>query len=797
MGQQMPILPKLLFPALLLSLTIFVLQLFIFKQKKTLIFQFISALVYSSLFLSLGYHYAQSALQQRLIYKETQVAAAEVIVYISKINQLGAETVQQEIQVLNRHARPVQWLSFQKRTTAVHEHLELGRYYRLSGEIRPAHSYAVQGVFDVEQWYLQRNIMSGFKLKQKQVLTESEVYALGYASHLRTQQRLFKRVQLSIERQRLKMRQFIFQQPLSHKGLILALLTGDESLLDQETTAFFQRFGISHLLAISGPHVLIFALMFCWALQKAVNRFCPHIFLQVPRPYLLLLPFCGCVLLYCAFVGFEIPALRTLLSCLCLSLLIWLKQKISALALLLLSAATLLLLDPFSILSAAFWLSYGACFVLLRIYQTTIRLDMRQSHTWQQKSLFSIKLLIESQWKIFVALLPLVIIFFKHVSWISPVSNLVATPLISLLVVPLEVLAAVAFYLFEPLSRGLFHMADWVLSFLLSLLHLFDAMLPIKLQEVAFNSWQMTLLIVVLLILFMPKSSVPKTWSVLAVLPLLGFALKPHPFELIILDVGQGQAVYMQHGQQHAMIDVGGSYDETKFSVAKQIIQPFLAQQGARQLNQLFLTHLDQDHSGSYSTLKNQLKIQQIYSNQQLQVANTSNFNYCQQGQIWHWSEQVEIKILSPKANQLTHVPYQQNEYSCVVYIQVKHVQPYQHFLIMGDAGWQTEFQLLQEYPDLKVDVLVLGHHGSRHSSAYAFLRHYQPKLAIASAGFNNRYGHPSPITQARLKALNIPLLTTAEHGSIGFVVQPTGVVELRTQRQTRQWLDGVTVPWL
>ena len=47
------------------------------------------------------------------------------------------------------------------------------------------------------------------------------------------------------------------------------------------------------------------------------------------------------------------------------------------------------------------------------------------------------------------------------------------------------------------------------------------------------------------------------------------------------------------------------------------------------------------------------------------------------------------------------------------------------------------------------------------------------------------------------LKALNIPLLTTAEHGSIGFVVQPTGVVELRTQRQTRQWLDGATVPWL
>lgn len=87
--------------------------------------------------------------------------------------------------------------------------------------------------------------------------------------------------------------------------------------------------------------------MLCWLLQKVLNRYWPQIFLKIPRPYALLLPFCCCVLLYCAFVGFEIPALRTLLSCFCLSVLIWLRQKISALTLLLLSASLLLLFDPF------------------------------------------------------------------------------------------------------------------------------------------------------------------------------------------------------------------------------------------------------------------------------------------------------------------------------------------------------------------------------------------------------------------------------------------------------------------
>lgn len=791
MGQSVPILNHLFYPALILVIGLLPLQFFLFKHKPALILQFICGLIYFMLFLTAGYYYAQSALQQRLAYKEIRVEDTKVIVYIAKINQLGSETIQQEIQVLNRHEQPVQWLSFQKRISDQQAVLELGKYYRLTGEIRPAHSYAVQGVFDLEQWYLQRNLMSGFKLKQIQPLSEAEIYALGYASHLRKQQTIFKQLQLGIERQRLKIRNFIYIQPLSHKGLILALLTGDESFLDRETTIFFQRFGISHLLAISGPHVLIFAVMFCWLLQKGVNRFYSRIFLIVPRPYLLLLPFFLCVLLYCAFVGFEIPAMRTLLSCFCLTALVWLRQKISALTLLLLSASLLLLFDPFSILSAAFWLSYGACFVLLRIYQTTIRLDLSRSQTWQQQLIFALKLLIESQWKIFVALLPLVIIFFKQVSWISPISNLVAIPLIGLVVVPLDVLAAFTFYVFEPLSSLLFQLADWVLLFLLSILHLLDDMLPIKLLSVALNVWQIILLIVVLSIIFMPKSTLPKTWVVLSVFPLLGLSAKQHPFELIVLDVGQGQAVYMQDDQQHAMFDVGGSYDETKFSIAKQVIQPFLSKQGVSELDSLILTHLDQDHSGSYTTLKNELSINQVYSNQQLDVASKSRFDYCKQGQIWHWSEHVEIKILSPKASQLAQVPYQQNELSCVVYIQVKNVQPYQNFLIMGDAGWQTEFQLLQDYPDLKVDVLILGHHGSRHSSAYAFLKYYQPKLAVASAGFHNRYGHPSRITQARLKALNIPLLTTAGHGSIRFTARSTGLIELMTQRQTRPWLQS------
>ncbi len=107
----------------------------------------------------------------------------------------------------------------------------------------------------------------------------------------------------------------------------------------------------------------------------------------------------------------------------------------------------------------------------------------------------------------------------------------------------------------------------------------------------------------------------------------------------------------------------------------------------------------------------------------------------------------------------------------------------------MGDAGWETEYQILSDYPDLKVDVLVLGHHGSRHSSSYAFLNHFKPKLAIASAGRFNRYGHPANMTQTRLKQLDIPLLQTAQSGSIHFK-QNKQQIELIEERTKYKWLD-------
>ncbi|WP_217424334.1 DNA internalization-related competence protein ComEC/Rec2 [Acinetobacter sp. Marseille-Q1618] len=736
-----------------------------------------------------GWHYADHALEQRLKLRLQHVEQVNALVYVNTISQISTDVdqqlrIKQNVWLLNSVTQPIK-ISVNLKQGQLP--LALGKYYQISGKLKPAHSYAVAGAFDKERWFLQENIMGSLNAQFVQPIDATVVSRLGYTRFVQKNNAFGAVIRLSIEEKRLSFREMIQNSSLQQKGLLLALLTGDESLLSDDTQNLFQRLGISHLLAISGPHVLIFAMLFCFIFQRIIEKFRPEFYLKCPRPYLLIIPFWVCVALYTAFVGFEIPALRTLLTVSLCSMLIWFRQSLSALKMLLISASILLWIDPFSILSAAFWLSYGACFILIRVYQTL----QQQPHDYQtntQKIVFYLKVLIESQWKVFIALFPLVIFIFQKVAWVAPLSNLFAIPLIGAVVVPLEVIGACLSLFYVPLGKVFFYVADWVLSFLLHILVILDQLFAQHLQWFAFTPLMIVCLATAIFILFLPRGVISKAWVAVCSIPLIFPQQKQSDFSLTILDVAQGQAIFLNLPTQKMMIDTGGSFDETKFSLGRQLIVPYLKRQGIQQLDQVILSHLDQDHSGAFPAIAEQVKVKQVFSNENDGRFKQENFHYCYAGQVWQY-DQVKIEILSPPENSLSNVASQQNELSCVVYIQVKNAKNQQNFLIMGDAGWEAEFDLLQHYPNLDVDVLVLGHHGSQHSSAYAFLETLKPKLAVISVGFDNRYGHPHPIVLARLKALNIPVVNTIEQGSIQFQLDAQHMMQMSNYRDSKKWL--------
>lgn len=744
---------------------------------------------------SLGHAYANQQLLQRMQYREQQVAKASVIIFVDHMpqkSQLDHNTWQQSVQVLDRHAQVVRWrMQYPVQST---QSLKLGHYYRVQGKILPTHGYAVEGVFNQELWMLQQQYMASFQLELLQPLIPTQFNTTLLRAYVKQHQQFLAVIQRQIEAKRWALRQWLAQQSYQQTGLLLALLSGDQSLLSTATQQQFKQLGILHLLAISGPHVLIFALMCCALLGGVIRFCCPTLFLYWARADLYIWPFVICVWWYCAFVGFEIPALRSLITANIVSSFLLLKQPISPSFILLLSGSILLLFDPLNILSAAFWLSYSASLILLHLYFDRYRHGNSHQHfDWLGRLFRNICSLIMMHWKIFLALLPLTVFIFQQFSWLSPVANLIAVPMIGALIVPLTIIANIFYPLLPELANVIFHLADLLLQLLIWILSLLQPSQANILYAPALQPLQILGLTLGIIALFIPHGVLPRLWIGLCSLLTLYSSQQPAQFELTVIDVGQGQALLLNTAGKHLMIDIGGHYQERQWGIGAQVISPFLIRQGITQLDQLIISHLDQDHRGGLSSLSKQIKIKQIVSNQYDDgfvrdgFADTP-FQYCQRGQSWHY-ENIRIEILSPAPEQLAHIAENKNEGSCVVYIEVPQAQGWKRFLIMGDAGWQTEYQIMQDYPDLQVDVLVLGHHGSKHSSAYAFLQWLQPQLALVSAGWNNRYGHPHPIVLQRLKALSIALRQTSQDGSIRFELTPQRQMQMTLQRDQRLWL--------
>jgi competence protein ComEC len=276
------------------------------------------------------------------------------------------------------------------------------------------------------------------------------------------------------------------------------------------------------------------------------------------------------------------------------------------------------------------------------------------------------------------------------------------------------------------------------------------------------------------LVLLRPRAGLAGLCGVLLLARLVVGPGRPRDPELRVLDVGQGEAIVLADGKATVLIDGGGWGSGDAAGV---ILLPALARAGIRSLDAVALTHPDLDHCGGLAGIVDYLPVAELWTPAGWPAEGCALELLASPGPalrpLWAGERREvgrwRLEALHPAAG----ARLSGNDRSLVLRAQVLGVR----FLLTGDVEAAAEREILDRQADsaLRCDVLKLAHHGSRSSTSTAFLAAVAPRLAIASAGRDNRYGHPSRIVRERLAAAGVPLLSTDRHGQILLRILPSG----------------------
>lgn len=244
----------------------------------------------------------------------------------------------------------------------------------------------------------------------------------------------------------------------------LSLLTGDRALIDKNTKDLYQLAGISHLLAISGTHVLFLAMILSFLITKMIDRSFAMTYQKLPKWQIRFLVMIFAGFLYALFTGFDIPAVRTVWMLAAVFLVRYFALPITQLTTMMAVALLMVWLDPFVLWQAAFWLSFIAVLLLMRYENLELSII---NHTHQAKGMgVKIKKLCLLQIWLFFAMLPLSILLFGKVSIWGLLINLFAISFFGLIIVPLNLLAGVLYFPFSALSEILWSFSAQMLLWL-------------------------------------------------------------------------------------------------------------------------------------------------------------------------------------------------------------------------------------------------------------------------------------------------------------------------------------------
>ena len=551
-------------------------------------------------------------------------------------------------------------------------------------------------------------------------------------------------------------------------GVLQGLAVGDTQAMTTEQWRVFAATGTTHLMAISGLHISIVAALAAW-LGGAIVRLRSAQARRWSAMHGQVIAGAAAALLYCSLAGLSVPTQRTLLMLVIYFGSRWYRRQLAVTHALGLSLVGVLLLDPFAPLAPGAWLSFGAVAIILLAVAGRARRDG------------PITAFARVQFAVTIGLVPLLLTAFGSVSLISPVANVIAIPLFTLVLVPTVLLGASAASLWLPAG-------DWVLALPAHVLQWTWPLLRwlATCQLAVWHFPQPSAAAFIAMVIGVVLIVAPGIWptrlaGVVLCLPLVLHRVSGPAvgnFEVAMLDVGQGLAVIVRTRAHVLVYDAGPAFP-TGRDAGELAVLPYLRYYGVRQVDALVVSHGDLDHRGGANSVLAGVPVARVLAGPSVGPLARPR-ERCRRGQRWIW-DGVHFEMLHPARSARAS----DNDSSCVLRVH----STAGSVLLAGDVEAVAESEIVDSGLP-RTTVVVVPHHGSRTSSTAPFVAAARPVLALVSAGYRNRWGLPRREIAERWRAAGASVLTTADSGAIEitFAADRPPLAREYRQMQRRYW---------
>jgi len=654
---------------------------------------------------------------------------------------------------------------------------------RLIGKVRlrPVRNFNNPGGFDYRQYLANNRIwLRGYVQRDADLvpLDKPEKSCVHLLHQVRLRSRAFLEARL----------------PPEHAGLYRALLLGERFALSTDLREVLYNSGVGHLLAISGLHLGLVAgfafLMFHFVLARtpAVSG------RWGARPGAALAAFFF-ALAYGLLTGMGLPALRATIMLAVFSVALVIQRERDLLNSLLLAALLILILYPDALFAASFQLSFVGVFTLIRVLPL-LPAPQILSHQLGREGKFrrlgprfyqfvcgSILLSLYTA--------PVALYHFHRLTPAGIFVNLVAVPLVGFLILPAGLLALVFLILSPFLAGFLLKLGSLGLNLVIFTATQFSSLSWATLWPGTPQAWQVGLAYVVLLV---PFIKAPRRWragifmagSLLLLItawPISGhFGSEQSFLRVTYLDVSQGSSAVVEFPGKTAMLIDGGGFYGSSFDLGRHVVAPYLWRRRIRSLEAVVLTHPHPDHFKGLIFVVRHFPVKQFWYSKVhvghrgfFELVNTlarKNVHCLGPEELKSPPNMhgVNVRILHPPPDFTSSsgmpTAAELNNLSVVLRLNYKNVS----FLFPGDIEKEAEYRLARLPAFEPVDVLLVPHHGSRTSSSLPLLRRLQPRIAVYSVGFDNRFHLPAHEVRKRYATLGIQTYRTDRDGAITIV---------------------------